>query len=151
MTLFLKFKRMNAIVLVLFFTSSLASPSDWIFQGEVVVNQNDLVVFLQNILDQLYYLKNPITASVQWTSDISSDSSILAYTYPEYIPWQGGYQVSSLVKQYTKNMPSTSPPPIDFIVNVNPTVNWYYGVDGKLSSNQEDMATVLLHEVHHGL
>src|SRR5271155_2602148 len=127
---------MNMIMIILFFTCTLASPNDWIFEGELLFNQSELVSFLQNTLDQLYYLKNPITASVQWAVDISSDSTVLAYTYPEFLPWQQGYQVSSLVKQYTKNLPSTSPPPVDFVINVNPIVNWYYGTDGKISSNQ---------------
>ena len=41
----------------------------------------------------------------------------------------------------------------DITININSTVNWYLGTDGKIpvNSNQYDLVTVILHEMCHGL
>ena len=41
----------------------------------------------------------------------------------------------------------------DIIININSTVNWYLGTDGKIpvNSNQYDLVTVIIHEMCHGL
>lgn len=39
----------------------------------------------------------------------------------------------------------------DIILDINSSVNWYYGTDGKTPSNMYDLVTVVLHELCHGL
>jgi len=39
----------------------------------------------------------------------------------------------------------------DLEISFNYSVNWYYGTDGKLSTDQYDLVTTALHEIAHGL
>ncbi len=39
----------------------------------------------------------------------------------------------------------------DISLNINSTVNWYYGTDGKTSPLKYDLVTVVIHELCHGL
>lgn len=39
----------------------------------------------------------------------------------------------------------------DITLNINSSVNWYYGTDGKTPINLYDLVTVVLHELCHGL
>lgn len=39
----------------------------------------------------------------------------------------------------------------DIMVNINPDVDWYYGTDGNCPNDEFDFATVVLHEIGHGL
>lgn len=39
----------------------------------------------------------------------------------------------------------------DIILNINSSVSWYYGIDGKTPTGLYDLVTVVLHELCHGL
>lgn len=39
----------------------------------------------------------------------------------------------------------------DITININSTANWYFGTDGNVPFNQIDLASVVLHELGHGL
>jgi hypothetical protein len=39
----------------------------------------------------------------------------------------------------------------DIAININKATNWYFGLDGNTPFNQIDLATVILHELAHGL
>ena len=39
----------------------------------------------------------------------------------------------------------------DILLNINNTINWYYGIDGKTPDWKYDLVTVVIHEAIHGL
>jgi hypothetical protein len=136
------------LLLALLLCSCQASPSDWQFWGTPIQNHSDTVALLQEILDACYPLEVPLTISVQFNTGTSS-GDVLADTWVQMLPTDQGYRPSALLRQHAA-LPSTALL-VDFQINLNPFVTWYYGTDGQLPAGQEDLVTILLHEVHHGL
>ena len=150
--------KLPLLVLLLSTQISTASPSDWHFLGRPIQNQPELVAFLQQILDAFYPLEVPVTCGVDWITpstfsflfSTTDESGILAYTEPQWIATGAGYRVSAQARQ-RQALPTSTALLIDFQINLNPHVNWYYGTDGLVPPGAEDLATILLHETHHGL
>jgi Secretion system C-terminal sorting domain len=109
-----------------------------------------------SILETMLPADTKLTVIANW-QDISTEgtlgnSSVTAYVAGWAIdalnPWAYyGVGLAEKIAGMELNDDSTG----DFVMNINSSVNWYFGTDGNTHPVQYDLVTVILHEITHGL
>jgi hypothetical protein len=114
------------------------------------------VDYAASILKALLPADTKFTVNATWdkisTSGVLAQSTITGYMAGAEIDALNPlvlYPVSLAEKIAEKNFSSDSQGEIT--LEVNSSINWYLGTDGKVPSQKYDLVTVVLHEICHGL
>jgi len=124
------------------------------FSDNVPTAAQDAIRFAANVWGTYLDSEVPIRVAVDWEDRM--DTRLLASAGPSTLfrDFQGGepntwYPVALAEALAGVGLNDDADP--DITVNANSTANWYFGTDGNTPRNQIDLASVMLHELGHGL
>lgn len=107
-----------------------------------------------NIWEHIIESEVPIYIQANWRSQ---DKNVLGsagprgyYTDFKNIPRENRYYPVAVAEKIT-GKEITGPSSPDIVADFNKDINWYFGTDGKTPDLMYDFATVVLHEITHGL
>lgn len=110
--------------------------------------------FAINIWEHVIQSDIPIHVQANWRSldvgVLGSAGPTNYYTDFENIPHKNKFYPVSIVERITKTEITGASSP-DIISSFNNRINWYFGTDGDTPDSLYDFATVVLHEIAHGL
>jgi len=135
-----------------------APRSEWIvtFSDSVPAEAEEIILYAADVW--AHYLKSdvPIHVSVDWQD--RGDERLLASAGPGLIlrDFEGAIDSTTwypvaLAESIFGEAYSFGPDTADIVVNVNSTANWAYQTEGRIPRTRTDLATVILHELGHGL
>jgi len=135
-------------------SSELKTQFDLVFSDNVPAEAEEAMRFAANVWGS--YLDSDVSVRVNIEWEDRNDNRLLASAGP-----------ATLFRDFAGGNPSTwypvalaeaiagrdlnDPTDADINMNANSSANWYFGTDGNTPRNQIDLASVMLHELGHGL
>lgn len=135
-----------------------APRSEWVvtFTDSVPAEAEEVILYAANVWAQYLRSDVPIHVTVDWGD--RGDERLLASAGPGLIlrGFEGArdsvtwYPVA-LAEAIFGEPYSSGPDTADIVVSINSTANWAYQTEGRIPRSRTDLATVILHELGHGL
>lgn len=135
-------------------SAEIKTQFDLVFSDAVPTEAREAMQFAADIWGSYLDSEVPVRVAIDWED--RGDNRLLASAGPATLfrDFAGGipdtwYPVALAEAIAGRDLNETGDSDIN--VNANSTANWYFGTDGNTPRNQIDLASVMLHELGHGL
>jgi hypothetical protein len=123
------------------------------YDDNVLADVKTAVDYAKSIWEKRLEASQPIRIKVMWQAltggTLAQTGISLVYRDFQYVPKKNTWYPVALAKNiWGKDLNIND---FDITITINSGVNWYLGTDTKIAEGKYDLATVILHEIAHGL